>query len=48
MTRHACVECRQPIPNGQAHIRSRSFRQVAFCGYCWTMRTIAAVFRPAA
>jgi hypothetical protein len=38
----------QPIPNGQARIRSRAFRQVAFCGYCWAVRTILDAFRPAA
>ena len=38
MTRHTCSDCRLPIPNGQAHIRSRVFRQVAFCGTCWAVR----------
>jgi RNase P subunit RPR2 len=38
MTRHSCKDCRQPIPNGQAHIRSRAFRQVAFCGCCMAIR----------
>jgi hypothetical protein len=38
MTRHACNDCRQAIPNGQAHIRSRAFRQVAFCGSCMAIR----------
>jgi hypothetical protein len=46
MTRLTCTVCRQPIPNGQAHIRSRSSRQVAFCCYCWCVRTsLAAVQR---
>ena len=43
-TRLTCVDCRQPIPHGQAHIRTRSFRQHALCGHCRTMRIIAAVY----
>lgn len=39
MSRHTCKECGQPIPNGQAHIRSVVFRQVAWCGPCWDLRT---------
>lgn len=48
MPRLTCMECHRPIPNGQAHIRSRAFRQVAFCGYCWSVRAIVAAFRAAA
>ena len=48
MSRLTCEECRQPIPNGQAHIRTRSFRQVAFCGYCLTVRTILTAVQHAA
>ena len=48
MTRLTCEKCRRPIPNGQAHIRSRTFRQVAFCGYCWGVHTILAAVQHAA
>jgi hypothetical protein len=48
MSRHSCTVCHQPIPNGQAPIRSRSFRRVAFCGYCWAVRTILAAVKLAA
>jgi hypothetical protein len=34
MTRHTCADCGQSIPNGQAHIRSSCFAQVALCGEC--------------
>ena len=34
MTIHTCTDCGDQIPNGQAHIRSVSFRQVARCGFC--------------
>ena len=33
-TRHRCVRCGQPIPNGEALIRSRLFVQVAWCRPC--------------
>jgi hypothetical protein len=45
MTRLTCDDCWKPIPNGKAHIRSRLFAQVAYCGDCWTMRKIATVLR---
>jgi hypothetical protein len=41
MTRHQCIDCGAPIPNGQAHIRSRAFRQVAWCAACWATRRLA-------
>jgi RNase P subunit RPR2 len=46
--RLTCDTCTQPIANGQAHIRSRSFRQVAFCSYCWAVRRILAAVQRAA
>jgi hypothetical protein len=46
--RLTCHDCGRRIPNGHAHIRTRVFVQVATHGYCWTMRKLAAAFRPAA
>ncbi len=40
MNRHQCRECGDPIPNGQAHIRSENFRQVAWCDFCWLVRHV--------
>jgi hypothetical protein len=37
-TRYYCNECRKPIPNGHAVIRSESFRTVARCGPCYGIR----------
>lgn len=34
MTRHHCARCSERIPNGQAHLRSSLFRQVAYCDDC--------------
>lgn len=38
MIHHHCAECGESIPNGQAHIRSISFEQVAWCDLCWKIR----------
>jgi hypothetical protein len=41
MNRHHCNDCDdcdEPIPNGQAHIRSVNFRQVAWCDFCHLVR----------
>ena len=48
MARHYCITCNQPIPNGQAHIRSQAFTQVAYCASCWVMRKHTTAFRQAA
>lgn len=44
MIRLHCAECGEPIPNGQAHIRSRCFRQVALCAAC-VAPTVSAIVR---
>jgi hypothetical protein len=43
--RHTCDDCWKPIPNGEAHVRSVAFSQVAYCASCWAMRKVATVLR---
>lgn len=38
MNHHTCHTCGDQIPNGQAHIRSVSFKQQAFCGFCMAVK----------
>lgn len=38
MARYTCTDCQRPIENGQAHIRSVMFQQVAWCRVCWAIR----------
>jgi hypothetical protein len=46
VTRPTCHDCHQPIPNGQAHIRSACFVQVAYCASCWRIwERIARIVR---
>ena len=40
MTRFCCHDCGGPVPNGGGHIRSVSFRQVAWCDLCWELREL--------
>ena len=37
---HICVECRRPIPNGEAVIRSVSLQRVAWHADCYELRGI--------
>lgn len=45
MSRYTCTDCHEPIPNGEAVIRSISFERVAFCSWCAERRGIAPVER---
>jgi hypothetical protein len=37
MTHHHCVQCGDAIANGEGHIRSENFRQIAWCDLCWLL-----------
>jgi hypothetical protein len=35
--KHICTDCREPIPNGKAVLRSVAFEQVAWHQECWDL-----------
>lgn len=40
-----CHDCQTKIPRHEAHLRSVSLKQVAFCDGCWNLRiAVDAVF----
>ena len=43
MSNYTCKDCKRPIPNGSAVIRSESFKRVTLHKYCAELRGIARV-----